>query len=168
MCMLNLESTIKSTRLPSAIILSTLRGCEISAKSQLHRPTAPQRMLGRCFVGAAAAAGWAAGCSCAPGPAPTGASCSTCPGRAGPSRAQHRALHGRLCPGWEPSLRARGDALSTGGGLQQSHSPLYGRTLLKHVPWLAGRLRAGPALAAAAQIYGLGLDPALRSSQEDI
>lgn len=31
-CMLNLESTIKSSRLPSAIIFSTLRGCEISAK----------------------------------------------------------------------------------------------------------------------------------------
>lgn len=97
MCMLNLESTIKSTRLPSAIIFSTLRGCEISAKSQLHRPTAPQRMLGRCFVGAAAAAGWAAAAArpranrCQQhlpeaSPAPPGASR---PGRAG-SGAPHR------------------------------------------------------------------------------
>ena len=38
MCMLNLESTIKSCQLPSALVFSTLRGCEISAKEPLHHP----------------------------------------------------------------------------------------------------------------------------------
>lgn len=153
MCMLNLESTIKSTRLPSAIIFSTLRGCEISAKSQLHRPTAPQRMLGRCFVGAAAAAGWAAAAHrphanrCLQHlPRPSRAE----PGSSRQGRARSRAHLGQGT-GWAaeaealPWLRAlaagREGGLGTagaGGGSSSGTAPLYD-ILVRSVPWQAGR-----------------------------
>lgn len=139
MCMLNLESTIKSTRLPSAIIFSTLRGCEISAKSQLHRPTAPQRMLGRCFVGRQRG-----GLQLRPAqrqqvpPAPARRArrarrAHPGSGRAGARLLTHRAgveqLRLRLCPDWEPSVWAGRDALGTAArrrGLRRSQSPTLG------------------------------------------
>lgn len=191
MRMLNLESTIKSSRLPSAIIFSTLRGCEISAKSQLHYPAAPQRMLRRCIV---RAVGWAA--AAAPRPARTGA------GGAGPAPpAPARRAHGMLrCisvysklsspllsgttgwrpqwwaarpgePGQEPLVRAGKVALGTVMDRECcSSAPVYSteqkRALLHRGP-CAGSW-TGTVLTVVAQIYKLSLDPVLCSSQEDI
>lgn len=128
--MLNLESTIEPSRLPSAVIFSTLRGCEISAKRQLNCPgsTTKDAREMHCRRGA--------GCSCGPAQQVQGAATSTCPTHI-PNLPVPRGAHGAHGGG----LGAQAEML-----LAQREAPQWHVTALvreihgEHVPAAQGWL----------------------------